>query len=82
MARKTIRDRLIDALIAKGSSIVENARTRRYTVLTRYDGRPGYLYVGRSGALRVGRTVSESRGIPEFVKARLLAHTKGRSGAA
>ena len=82
MARKTIRDRLIDALIAKGSSIVENARTRRYTVLTRYDGRPGYLYVGRAGAHRVGRTISESSGTPEFAKARLLAATEGRSDPA
>lgn len=57
MANQTIHDKLVAALEARGEKRVE-ARTQKYTVLTRSRG--GFWYVGRAGALRYGLTASKS----------------------
>jgi hypothetical protein len=70
---KTIHDRLVEALIARGFEVVSYV-TRRYTVLTR-SGVTFFFFVGRAGALRAGRTIRLSRPVPPTFKARLLAGT-------
>lgn len=70
----TIRERLIGALIALGCTIVLGGQGKRYTKLTRHDGREGYFFVGRNGALRVGATASASRSLEGTkFRARLLS---------
>jgi hypothetical protein len=77
MAKATIHDRLVAALQRHGEVIVPNTRSTRYTVLTRTrretGEQVGFYFVGRAGALRVGRTVAESRPVPELLRARLLS---------
>lgn len=58
MPRRTIHDQLVDALVARGYRVATNSRTRRYTELVKEGHRS--FFVGRSGALRAGRTVSKS----------------------
>jgi hypothetical protein len=71
----TIHDRLVAALTARGETLVPG-RSTKYTVLTRTKRDTGeslgFYFVGRAGALRVGRTVTESIPVPEAVRARLL----------
>jgi len=64
MAKTTLHDRLVAALLAAGERLVPDAATRRYTVLTcSHPKAPQgwHYYVGRAGALRVGSTASASR---------------------
>jgi hypothetical protein len=72
----TIHHRLVAALIARGESLVPK-RSTKYTVLTRTRRDTGeslgFYFVGRAGALRVGRTVTESIPVPETIKKRLLS---------
>ncbi|MBX6324333.1 MAG: hypothetical protein IRY94_21180 [Rhodospirillaceae bacterium] len=70
--RQTLHDRLVAGLEVHGWRVVEDARSTKYTVLTRDGGRGGFYYVGKAGALRVGRTVAESRPVPAALRARLL----------
>jgi hypothetical protein len=63
---KTIRCIIIDALEARGCRRVAGS-TRKYTVLARSKDKSAdsdrhfdYYYVGKSGALRTGRTVADS----------------------
>ena len=72
MQAKTIHDRLVAALTARGESVVEDARTTKYTVVTREAGKAGFYYIGKAGALRAGRTVTESRPVAAALRARLL----------
>jgi hypothetical protein len=71
----TIHDRLVAALIARGETLVPG-RSSKYTVLTRTSRETGqkigFYFVGRAGALRVGRTATESIPVPAAVRARLL----------
>jgi hypothetical protein len=71
----TIHDRLVAALIARGESLVPK-RSTKYTVLTRTRRDTGeslgFYFVGRAGALRVGRTVTESSPVLPSVRKRLL----------
>jgi hypothetical protein len=69
---RTIHDRLVAALTARGESVVEDARTTKYTVVTREAGKAGFYYIGKAGALRAGRTVTESRPVAAALRARLL----------
>ena len=59
MARITIHDRLVAALQHRGEAIIADARSTRYTVLTRTrretGEQVGFYFVGRAGALRAGR---------------------------
>jgi len=58
MARRTISDRLCAALIARGHRETTH-RSRKYRAFEKEPGGDCY-YVGRGGALRVGRTATES----------------------
>jgi hypothetical protein len=71
----TIHDRLVAALTARSETLVPG-RSSNYTVLTRTSHETGqkigFYFVGRAGALRVGRTATESIPVPAAVRARLL----------
>jgi len=76
MAKPTIHDRLVAALQRRGETIVTDARSRRYTVLTRHrqdtGDDTGFYYVGKAGALRVGHTVADCRPVNAAFRAQLL----------
>lgn len=75
MAKATLHDRLVAALLAAGERLVPDAATRRYTVLTcSHPKAPQgwHYYVGWAGALRVGPTVSASRAVSEDLRNSLL----------
>jgi hypothetical protein len=71
----TIHDRLVAALTARSETRVPG-RSSKYTVLTRTSHETGqkigFYFVGRAGALRVGRTATESIPVTAAVRARLL----------
>jgi hypothetical protein len=71
----TIHDRLVAALTARGETLVPG-RSTKYTVLTRTKRDTGeslgFYFVGRAGALRVGRKVTESIPVSEAIKKKLL----------
>ena len=68
----TIKEKLIAALKARGFKAVES-RTRKYEVF-KGDG-DKLIFVGKAGALRIGKTVTDS--IPsERFKAMLLTEAK------
>jgi hypothetical protein len=73
MAHNTTHDRLVAALLATGERVIFNARTSRYTVITRKGGEEGYYFIGKAGALRAGRTISKSRPVVAAFRAQLLA---------
>jgi hypothetical protein len=73
MAKLTLQQRLIDALIASGRGTPVASRSRKYVTLKRPDG--GFYFVGKAGALRFGKTVSDSMAAPDEFKQRLLAET-------
>jgi hypothetical protein len=72
----TIHDRLVAALTARGETLVPG-RSTKYTVLTRTKRDTGeslgFYFVGRAGALRFGRTVTESIPVPVSIRKRLLS---------
>jgi hypothetical protein len=70
MAKFTIQQRLVDALIASGRGTPVASRSRKYVTLKRPDG--SFFYVGKAGALRFGKTVADSMAAPEEFKQRLL----------
>ncbi len=85
MAKTTLHDRFVAALRMRGETIVDEARTRRYTVLTRTPDKEtgeqvGFYYVGRGGALRYGHTVAGSFPVPDSFKTRLLSITMDMAG--
>jgi len=71
----TIHDRLVAALTARSETLVPG-RSSKYTVLTRTSRETGqkigFYFVGRAGALRVGRTVIDSIPVPATIRRRLL----------
>lgn len=71
MPKPTLQQRLVEALVASGRGTPVESRSRKYITLKRPDGR--FFYVGKAGALRFGRTVSESMAAPDEFKQRLLA---------
>jgi hypothetical protein len=79
MVKATIHDRLIAALQSRGETIVSNARSTRYTVLSRTrqgtSESVGFYFVGKAGALRAGRTVVDSRPVNAEFRAKLLGMT-------
>ena len=70
MARITLQQRLIEALIATGRGTRVENRSRKYITLKRPDG--SFYFVGRAGALRFGKTVTASVAAPDDFKRRLL----------
>lgn len=73
MAKKTIHDRLVEALLARGCKKIENARTTKYTVIAQNDQNDtSFYFVGPSGALRIGRIASKTIPVSEKFKKNLL----------
>lgn len=77
MSGKTLHDRYVAALLARGERVIK--QTARYTVvsrtallLSRGDCPATFYYVGRAGAVRVGPKVSETMACSDAFKARLL----------
>jgi hypothetical protein len=66
MAKQTIQAQLQRALEARGWKVAEHT-TSRYVVMThpnfidRVSGKPGKIFLGHNGSLRVGLTVTGSR---------------------
>jgi hypothetical protein len=73
MAKPTLQQRLVDVLIASGRGTPVASRSRKYVTLKRPDG--GFYFVGKAGALRFGKSVSDSMAAPDEFKQRLLAET-------
>jgi hypothetical protein len=70
MPKRTLQQRLIEALIATGRGTLVESRSRKSVTLKRPDG--GFYFVGKAGALRFGKTVTASMAAPEDFKRRLL----------
>ena len=70
MARITLQQRLVDALVATGRGTLVESRSRKYVTLKRPDA--SFYFVGKAGALRFGKTVTASIAAPEDFKRRLL----------
>jgi hypothetical protein len=70
MARITLQQRLIEALIATARGTLVESRSRKYVTLKRPDG--SFYFVGKAGALRFGKTVTASIAAPDDFKRRLL----------
>ena len=71
----SLHDRYCAALVALGAAPVPHATTGKYTVFSSVTGKPFQYYVGRAGAVRVGRTVSASIAKSDAWKAALLSRT-------
>ena len=63
----------MDALVATGRGTIVRSRSRKHVTLERPDG--CFFYVGKAGALRFGKTVTDSVAAPEDFKRRLLEET-------
>ena len=78
VVKRTLQQRFAAALLARGE--VEVKRTHRYIVLTSRlrEGEAGerFFYLGEAGALRRGRTVSESYPVSGALKKILLDSEK------
>jgi hypothetical protein len=73
MPKRTLQQRLVDALVAAGRGTPVESRSRKYITLKRPDGT--FYYVGAAGALRFGRSVSDSVAAPDDFKQRLFEET-------
>jgi hypothetical protein len=80
---KTYQDRYVEALIARGWRINSVARSSKYIELVQGVGAQDVMghpvadpttkmFVGKSGAVRYGKTVSDSFSMLETTKRRLL----------
>lgn len=68
---KTVREKYIEALKALGFRQLKT-HLRKYEIFTYEDGGK-YIYVGKSGGLRVGHTITGSIPCSDAYKAKLLA---------
>ena len=73
MPKRTLQQRLVDALVNTGRGAPVESRSCKYVTLKRPDG--GFYFVGKAGALRFGKTVSDSMAVPDDFKRRLLQET-------
>ena len=71
---KTIRERLCAALEARGYQKVDS-RSRKYINYKHVDNPDRILFVGKSGALRTGKNVTDSIAVENFKK-KLLEELK------
>ena len=67
--KKTMQQKFIEALVRRGCVEIPN-RSSIYKVFTRQEG--GFYYVGRAGALRVGKTIAGSFPVSEKFKKIIL----------
>ena len=73
MPKRTLQQRLVDALVASGRGTPVASGSRKYVTLKRPDG--DFYFVGKAGALRFGKTVTGSVAAPDDFKRRLLDET-------
>jgi len=71
MSRRTLHDRLIEAL-EKGGWRECFHNTRKYTTLAHPEADDVYYFIGKNGALRRGKNISESLSVSEVKKPILL----------
>ena len=74
MPKLTLQQRLVDALVTTGRGTIVQSRSRKYITLERADG--SFFYVGKAGALRFGKTLTDSMAAPDEFKQRLLEDTQ------
>ena len=74
MPKLTLQRRLVDALVASGRGTPVASASRKYVALKRPDG--DFYFVGKAGALRFGKTVTDSMAAPDDFKRRLLEDTE------
>jgi hypothetical protein len=74
MPKPTLQQRLVDPIVATGRSALVPSRSRKYETLKRPDG--SFFYVGRAGALRFGKTVTDSVVAPDDFKRRSIGETE------
>lgn len=74
----SIRDRFIAALTARGETRVDYP-SDKYVAFTRAQG--GHFFVGKSGALRFGPTISGSMPVSARAKLDLLGKPEATMGA-
>jgi hypothetical protein len=70
MPKITMQQRLVDVLVTTGRGTPVESTSQKYVILKRPDGT--FFYVGKAGALRFGKTVSDSMAAPDEFKKRLL----------
>lgn len=71
---KTLREKYIEALKAKSYEEV-NSRSSKYVVFRR--DAEFYFYIGKSGSLRIGRTITGSVPVTKAYKNSLLEMISG-----
>lgn len=64
------QDALCRALERRGYKLDPNARSRKYKIY--YSPQGQRYYVGRAGALRCGKSISDSLALPETTRKRLI----------
>ena len=84
MAKATIREKLIEQLLAEGQSeVAPRSRKTSSKYVTFTTDQPGVFYfVGKAGALRKGRCVTESISLEGAIRDKVIArwdaaHAKG-----
>lgn len=66
MAKETLQQKLVEYHKMNGWEIVKG-KSSKYIVM-KCSGVEDFIYIGKSGALRQGRTISESFSIPDHLK--------------
>lgn len=77
--KPNLHDRLVAAIKKEGGQPTDAVRTSKYTVLTVPNWENCYYFVGRSGALRRGPTVTGSVSISNVGKSLLLQRAEAPS---
>lgn len=74
MSKRTQRERLIEALIIRGYKICEKQLSRKYIAMEHIDAdkHSDRYFLGKSGALRRGKTSSGSFSVLETTRKALL----------
>lgn len=73
MVKRTIRQQLIDGLVAIGFKPHNDSPSRKYVTFVHPRPQGSFIYVGKAGALRAGRTVSTSMALSDDYRRRVLA---------
>ena len=64
--KKTKTDKIVEILLAKGCKEIES-KSRKYRKFERPE-KTDYYFVGKNGALRVGKNIGDSVSLTRFVK--------------
>ena len=74
MSKKTKRDVIIDALVNENGCVEIDCKSSKYRQFERPGIDDSYLFVGRNGAVRVGRVATKSQSLTntKWVKEILL----------